>query len=62
MRFILILTLFGMDSNDQTYVVDYNMSGLDCIEALEKQQVLLEQTFYREDFALSCEMDDYRED
>ncbi len=62
MKFVLILTLFGIDAPDQLYVVDYNMSGTDCIAALEKHQGLLEQTFHYADFTLSCEMDDLYED
>lgn len=62
MKFVLILTLFGMDSPDMTYVVDHNLSGYDCIDQLEHHQKLLEQTFYTVDFTLTCEMDDSHED
>lgn len=62
MKFALILTLFGYEGNDMWYAVDTNMAGLACIEALEKHQALLEQTFHPEDFELHCEMDDLYED
>lgn len=62
MKFVLILTMFGIDAPDYDYVVDYNMTGVDCVETLEKHQRLLEQTFHPADFALSCEMDDVFED
>ena len=62
MKFILILTMFGIDAPDYHYAVDVGMSGVDCIEALEKHQRLLEQTFHPVDFALSCEVDDVFED
>lgn len=57
MKFALILTLFGIDAPDYEYAIDVNMSGAACIEALEKQQALLEQTFHPADFELHCEMD-----
>jgi hypothetical protein len=62
MKFALIVTLFGLDAPDYHYAIDTNMQGLACIEALEKHQALLEQTFYPEDFELVCVMDDMYED
>ncbi len=62
MKFALIVTLFGIDAPDYSYAIDTNMQGTACIEALEKHQGLLEQTFYPEDFELVCEMDDMFED
>ena len=62
MKFVLILTMFGIDGPDYSYVVDYGISGIDCIERLEEQQKILIQTFGYEDFALSCEMDQMFED
>ena len=57
MKFVLILTLFGMDSSDIVYVIDHNMTGIDCIERFEQQQTILENTFNPIDFRLSCELD-----
>jgi hypothetical protein len=62
MKFVLILTLFGMDSPDIQYVIDHNMTGFDCIQRFEQQQEILEKTFDSVDFVLSCEMDDQYED
>jgi len=58
MKFVLILTLFGIESPDLEYVTDYNLTGEDCIERLQEQQKLLEQTFHPADFRLSCSIDD----
>ncbi len=57
MKFVLILTLFGFEAPDYAYVIDYNMSGMDCIERLQAQNNLLLQTFHVTDFNLSCEID-----
>ncbi len=55
--FILVLTLFGADTTDSVYVVDYDMSAEDCAVRIEEQQRLLEKTFNVNDFVLTCEMD-----
>ncbi len=55
--FILVLTLFGADTTDSVYVVDYDMTAEDCSVRIEEQQHLLEKTFNVNDFVLTCEMD-----
>ncbi len=55
--FILVLTLFGADTTDSVYVVDYDMTAEDCSVRIEEQQRLLEKTFNVNDFVLTCEMD-----
>jgi hypothetical protein len=55
--FILVLALFGIDSPDLVYVVDYDMTAADCAVRAEEQQILLEKTFAAYDFELTCEMD-----
>ena len=55
--FILVLTLFGADTPDLAYVVDYDMSAEDCAVRIEEQQALLEKTFDVNDFELTCEVD-----
>lgn len=57
MKFVLVLTLFGFEAPDYAYVIDYNMSGMDCIERLQAQNNLLLQSFHVTDFNLSCEID-----
>jgi hypothetical protein len=57
MKFVLIVTLFGFEAPDYAYVIDYNMSGMDCIERLQAQNNLLLQSFHVTDFNLSCEID-----
>jgi hypothetical protein len=61
MTFVLILTLFGLDSADVYYAVGTNMSAADCEILLDKQQILLEQTFNAVDFTLTCETDQAHE-
>jgi hypothetical protein len=61
MTFVLILTLFGLDSADVYYAVDTNMSASSCEILLDKQQTLLEQTFNAADFELTCETDQAHE-
>jgi hypothetical protein len=58
MKFVLILVLFGMDSNDLTYAIDTGMSAADCEMRIIEQQALLEKTFSVNDFELWCETDD----
>ena len=55
--FVLMLTMFGVDGPDYTYVLDYNLGGEDCITALEKHQALLVQSFNEADFELTCSLD-----
>jgi len=55
--FILVMTLFGVDTPDLAYVVDYDMTAEDCAIRIEDQQRLLEKTFNYNDFELTCEMD-----
>lgn len=57
MKFVLILTMFGMDAPDYWYVVDSNLSGYECVQLLEKHQAYLEKTFHYTDFNLTCEVD-----
>lgn len=57
MTFVLILTLFGVDTPDMTYAVATDMSASDCAILIEKQQTLLEQTFVSSEFELTCETD-----
>ena len=58
MKFVLILTRFGIDQPDLEYVTDYNLTGEDCIERLQEQQKTLEQIFHPADFQLTCSIDD----
>lgn len=62
MKFVLILILFGMDSNDLMYAIDTGMSAEECETRIIEQQALLEKTFSVNDFELSCEQDDHHED
>lgn len=57
MPFVLILTLFGLDSPDLYYAVDTGMTAEDCAVRIEEQQILLEKTFAASDFELTCEVD-----
>lgn len=57
MKFVLILTLFGYDGPDFWYVINSSLTGVECVQMLEKQHNLLSQTFYEADFNLSCEVD-----
>lgn len=61
MHFVLILTLFGVDSNDLVYAVDTDMTATDCADRMVEQQQLLEHTFAASDFVLTCESDVYAE-
>lgn len=61
MHFVLILTLFGVDSNDLVYAIDTDMTALDCADRMAEQQILLEQSFAPVDFVLTCEADVYAE-
>lgn len=58
MKFALIFTLFGYEVPDSNYVIDYDMSGADCVQRLEQEQAKLETIFGKADFRLSCEIDD----
>ena len=62
MKFVLILTLFGVDAPDFWYVVDSSLSGVECIQLLERTQNSLAETFHPADFNLSCEVDDAVQD
>lgn len=57
MTFVLILTLFGVDTPPIYHAVETNMSATDCAARMEEQQTLLEQTFAPTDFLLTCETD-----
>lgn len=57
MKFVLMLTVFGYGGPDMQYVVNHDMTGVACVQQLEEQQLLLEKTFDRVDFELSCELD-----
>lgn len=55
--FVLMLTIFGADAPDSLYAIDTDLSGEDCIAALEKHQALLVQSFNEYDFELTCSLD-----
>ena len=57
MKFVLFLTLFGIDTNDIYYVVDTGMTATDCEIRIAEQQILLEKTFDISDFSLTCVTD-----
>lgn len=61
MTFVLILTLFGLDSPDVYYAVDTGMSAAECETRIAEQQILLERTFNAADFELTCETDQAHE-
>ncbi len=58
MKFVLILTMFGIENPNLEYFTDYNLTGEDCIERLQEQQKTLEQIFHPADFQLACSIDD----
>jgi len=55
--FILVFTLFGFDAPDSVYIVDFNMTGEDCVQALVEHNDRLSATFADTDFSLACEID-----
>jgi len=57
MKFILVVTLFGLDGPDYEYVVHSGITGEYCVQELKRHQKLLELTFMPADFNLSCEKD-----
>ncbi len=57
MKFVLILTLFGLDGPDYDYVVQSDLGGVDCITLLEHHHKLMAQTVNRADFRLTCGVD-----
>ena len=57
MKFVLFLTMFGLDSPDIYYAVDTGMTATDCETRLQQQQILLEKTFDISDFSLTCVTD-----
>ena len=57
MKFVLFLTLFGIDTNDIYYVVETGMTATDCEIRIAEQQILLEKTFDISDFSLTCVTD-----
>ena len=57
MKFVLFLTMFGLDSPDIYYAVDTGMTATDCEIRIAEQQILLEKTFDISDFSLTCVTD-----
>jgi hypothetical protein len=61
MKFVLILVMFGMDSNDLMYAIDTGISAEECETRIIEQQALLEKTFSVNDFELWCDQDAHEE-
>jgi hypothetical protein len=57
MKFILVLTLFGLDGPNMEYVIHSGITGEYCVKQLELHQELLERSLLPADFNLSCEKD-----
>lgn len=56
MKWILLISLFFPDG-EVNYVVDYDLTGVQCVEMLEQKYQQAESLFNNEDFILSCELD-----
>lgn len=49
---MLMATMWYSDQSPDVFVLDYNMSGEDCVSAIEEMQML-----YRDNVVLSCQME-----
>lgn len=57
LKFVLVLTLFGVDGPDISYAVETGLSDSGCLFSLSEVQADLEKIFDKEDFELFCEPD-----